>query len=65
MLCVHLPLKFVDVLFVCLMQRSDILDWPREFPKEIPHQRNGCDCGVFTMLFANYAVSLGEKLCGF
>jgi Ulp1 family protease len=36
-------------------QRDDVLDWPREFPKQIPQQHNGCDCGVFTLLFANYA----------
>ena len=35
-------------------QRDDVLDWPREFPKRIPQQHNGCDCGVFTLLFANY-----------
>ena len=37
------------------LQRDDVLDWPREFPKRIPQQQNGCDCGVFTLLFANYA----------
>jgi hypothetical protein len=37
------------------LQRDDVLDWPREFPKRIPQQLNGCDCGVFTLLFANYA----------
>lgn len=36
------------------LQRDDVLDWPREFPKRIPQQFNGCDCGVFTLLFANY-----------
>eukprot|EP00887_Chlorella_sp_A99_P004848 scaffold4.g4848.t1 len=35
-------------------QRADVLDWPREFPKAIPQQLNGCDCGVFTMLFASH-----------
>ncbi|KAL4452571.1 hypothetical protein ABPG75_008233 [Micractinium tetrahymenae] len=38
-------------------QRDDVLDWPREFPKRIPRQRNGCDCGVFTLLFASHAGS--------
>jgi Ulp1 family protease len=32
-----------------------VLDWPRHFPKDIPRQLNGCDCGVFTLLFANHA----------
>lgn len=39
------------------MQRDDVLDWPREYPKRIPQQRNGCDCGVFTLLFASHAGS--------
>ncbi len=38
------------------MQREDILDWPREFPKNIPMQKNCVDCGMFTILFADYAV---------
>lgn len=37
------------------LQRADVLGWPREFPKDIPQQHNGCDCGVFTLLFASYA----------
>ena len=37
------------------MQRDDVLDWPRLFPKDIPQQLNGCDCGVFTLLFASCA----------
>ena len=37
------------------VQRADVLGWPREFPKDIPQQHNGCDCGVFTLLFASYA----------
>ena len=37
------------------LQLEDVLSWPREFPKRIPQQKNGCDCGVFTLLFANYA----------
>lgn len=34
--------------------RSDVLSWPRLFPKNVPQQQNGCDCGVFTILFADY-----------
>lgn len=37
------------------LQREDVLSWPREFPKQIPLQENGYDCGVFALLFANYA----------
>ncbi|KAL4538732.1 hypothetical protein Ndes2526B_g02984 [Nannochloris sp. 'desiccata'] len=35
--------------------REDIMDWPREFPKDIPMQKNCVDCGMFTILFADYA----------
>jgi hypothetical protein len=33
--------------------REEILDWKRHYPKNIPRQRNGYDCGVFLSLFAN------------
>ena len=33
--------------------RPDVLDWPRTFPKNIPRQRNGWDCGVFLSMYAN------------
>ena len=36
------------------LQREDVLTWPREYPKNIPQQLNGYDCGVFTLLSANY-----------
>lgn len=35
----------------------DTSSWDRVFPKNIPHQQNGSDCGVFTLLFADFAVS--------
>ncbi|GAB5371166.1 hypothetical protein AAMO2058_001555900 [Amorphochlora amoebiformis] len=38
----------------------DLSDWTNYFPKDIPQQNNGCDCGVFTTQFANYA-SLNRK----
>ena len=34
--------------------RPDILDWARVFPKNIPQQRNGIDCGVFLSMFASH-----------
>jgi Ulp1 family protease len=42
-------------LLACL-QRDDVLKWPRVYPKDIPKQLNGCDCGVFSLMFADYAV---------
>ena len=47
--------QFHDVPSVS--QRPDILQWPREFAKGIPLQANGYDCGVYTLLFAEYSVS--------
>jgi len=34
--------------------RPDVLEWPRHFPKNIPRQRNGWDCGVYLSMFADY-----------
>ncbi|PNH04266.1 Sentrin-specific protease 1 [Tetrabaena socialis] len=36
-----------------LKQRWDTSKWAIEFPKNIPRQRNGCDCGVFAIMFAD------------
>eukprot|EP00951_Prasinocladus_malaysianus_P035629 scaffold368576_cov45-Prasinocladus_malaysianus.AAC.1 len=33
----------------------DTSDWPRWFPKDIPRQTNGYDCGVFAIKFADFA----------
>ena len=32
----------------------DLSDWRFESPKDIPQQRNDCDCGVFALKFADY-----------
>eukprot|EP00898_Chlorokybus_atmophyticus_P007634 jgi/Chlat1/7872/Chrsp66S09177 len=34
--------------------KLDTSDWPRVFPKDIPEQRNSCDCGVFMVKYADY-----------
>jgi len=34
--------------------RPDVLEWPRHFPKNIPRQHNGWDCGVYLSMFADY-----------
>lgn len=34
--------------------RPDVLNWERVFPKNIPQQRNGIDCGVFLSMFASH-----------
>jgi Ulp1 family protease len=41
--------------------RQDILEWKRLYPKNIPRQANGYDCGVFLTYFANY-LALDAKL---
>lgn len=42
-------------------ERPDILKWPRVYPKSIPEQVNGYDCGIFLILFADY-LSKSAKL---
>lgn len=37
----------------------DLTGWKDVLPKAIPHQNNGCDCGVFTLKFADY---ISERL---
>ncbi|KAG2485480.1 hypothetical protein HYH03_015755 [Edaphochlamys debaryana] len=36
-----------------LKQDWNRAEWRVEFPKAIPTQRNGCDCGVFAIMFAD------------
>ncbi|GLC61636.1 hypothetical protein PLESTB_001785400 [Pleodorina starrii] len=36
-----------------LKNRWDTSKWSVEFPKDIPQQKNGCDCGVFSIMFAD------------
>lgn len=35
-------------------QDWDVSEWRKRYPKDIPRQRNGCDCGVFTIMYADY-----------
>ncbi|MEB3185792.1 MAG: Ulp1 family isopeptidase [Cyanobacteriota bacterium] len=35
--------------------------WPREYPKDIPLQTDGFDCGIFALLYADY-ISRGETI---
>jgi sentrin-specific protease 1 len=37
-----------------LGQEWDTSTWTTSFPKQIPRQTNGCDCGVFALKFAEY-----------
>lgn len=54
------PLEWIQTLMetflIVLLQRLDILEWPKVYHKNIPQQQNGVDCGVFLVLFANYVV---------
>jgi sentrin-specific protease 1 len=36
-------------------------DWKIEFPKDVPRQENGCDCGVFMLKYADY-IAMGCPL---
>lgn len=49
-------------------KRQQVLDtssWPRRFPRTIPRQENGCDCGVFTVKFGDYLVRSKEGRISF
>lgn len=37
-------------------QEMDTSGWERRFPRSCPRQDNCCDCGVFTVKFADYLV---------
>ncbi|KAL0044188.1 hypothetical protein WJX82_003485 [Trebouxia sp. C0006] len=37
-----------------LKEKVDTSDWSRRSPDDIPKQLNGCDCGVFALMFAEY-----------
>ena len=39
----------------------DADDWEEYYPKDIPLQKNGCDCGVFMIKYADY-LSVGAEL---
>ena len=34
----------------------DAAEWPRSAPTNIPEQKNGCDCGVFMVKYADWLV---------
>ena len=34
----------------------DDADWQRIAPSDIPEQKNGCDCGVFMVKYADFLV---------
>ena len=34
----------------------DVSDWKQLAPSDIPEQKNGCDCGVFMVKFADWLV---------
>lgn len=37
-----------------LKEKIDTSEWTRRSPDDIPKQLNGCDCGVFALMFAEY-----------
>ncbi|CAG8598409.1 12879_t:CDS:2 [Ambispora gerdemannii] len=48
-------LEFIQGYHVLKKQQPDRDEWTVDlFPSEIPQQPNGYDCGVYTMLFADY-----------
>lgn len=50
----HLRQYIVDEAKKYRGEDIDVSDWVDYFPQNIPRQRNGCDCGVFTTKFADY-----------
>lgn len=35
-------------------EEVNLSEWSVEFPKDVPKQMNGCDCGVFMLKYADY-----------
>lgn len=44
-----------------LNQNLDIDTWDQDYPQDIPEQRNGCDCGMFMIKYADFH-SRGDHL---
>ena len=50
-------------------EKIDVSQWARHCPKDIPHQENQCDCGVFMVTFGDYMVreqaplGLSPRMC--
>jgi sentrin-specific protease 1 len=39
----------------------DVSEWQRSAPTDIPEQKNGCDCGVFMLKYADWLVRLPRR----
>ena len=44
-----------------LEEKWDIADWKEEYPREIPRQMNGSDCGMFMLSYARNIASFTDK----
>ncbi|XP_077295563.1 uncharacterized protein LOC143917836 [Arctopsyche grandis] len=53
--CSALLQYLVDERMDKLKEKFDTSGWQLECVKEIPHQMNGSDCGMFSCMFAEYA----------
>lgn len=61
LLLLHLAQWLTDEALDKREEVWDVLSWPRYHPQNIPRQRNGCDCGVFAVMFADY-LGLGRPM---
>ena len=50
----HLAKYIEDEALDKRKQALDASAWPRLFPKSVPRQGNGFDCGMFSVKFADY-----------
>ncbi len=46
----HLAQYITDEARDKCKRELDVSGWPRRFSREAPQQKNGCDCGVFTIM---------------
>eukprot|EP00854_Cymbomonas_tetramitiformis_P012207 gene12208-14418_t len=47
--------SYITMEFANKCQNLDAMTWPQVRVRDIPHQQNGIDCGVFMLTYADYS----------